>query len=158
MIVIILIRCESLRVVMGRKRQTEEYLRGWIIRSWKLDVGTKGGWQRYTCLLQYLFASLLISAAVVLDDFYAPWKHREHPIRVLLPAALNYWEIRICKNAIVSHPSVGKSGSLFHMVPQKVLCGIVLPLSTARTHLVTLSSLALSPSLPHTLWSLTPAS
>lgn len=34
--------------------------------------------------------------------------------------------------------SVGKSGNLFHMIPQKFLCGIALQLSTIRTHSVTL--------------------
>lgn len=83
-------------------------------------MGTKGGGQRYTCLLQYLFASLLISAVVTLGDFYALWKQRVHPTCVLLPAALNFWEIGVCKNARATHFSLRKSASLFHLVPQKV--------------------------------------
>lgn len=45
------------------------------------------------------------------------------PKHVPLPATPNHWEIRICRKAEASHPSVGKSGSLFHVVPQKVPCG-----------------------------------
>lgn len=64
----------------------------------------------------------------------------------------------IYKNNAGSQPSVGKSGNLFHTVPQKSLCGIALQLSTARTHSVTLLLLILSPSLLRTLYSLVPAS
>ena len=72
----------------------------------------------YTCLLQYLLALLLISTAAVVDGSYIHWKCREYPSQVPLPATLNHWEMRICKNAVASQTSVGKSGNLFHTVPQ----------------------------------------
>lgn len=68
--------------MMEKKRQIKQYLRGQSTRSWKLDVGTEGGWQMYACLLQYLFASLLISTTAVVDDSYVHWRHREHPTHV----------------------------------------------------------------------------
>lgn len=65
-------------------------------------------------MLQYFLASLLTSAAGVVDGSFVHWRYREYPTCVPLPANLSHWETRICKNA-TSLSSF--SGEIWKLIP-----------------------------------------